>query len=56
MSTQTIDAIELVEKVNALAVDCLRRDNIPKCDLDAMLFAYSQVLDVVKKLTGIEEP
>ena len=50
MSTQTIDAIEFAKRIHALIKDCLRRDNIPKGERDAMLFAYSEVLDTIKEM------
>jgi hypothetical protein len=54
MGTQTVDALDLVLRINALIQDTIKRDNMAQCDRKAMLFAYNEVLHIVFSLCQLE--
>ena len=49
MSTQTVDALELVLRIQSEIQDTIKRD-MAQCDRKAMLFAYNEILHIVFEL------
>jgi hypothetical protein len=54
MSTQTVDALELVLSIHSLIQDTIKNPVMAQCDRKAMLFAYNEVLHIVIELCNLE--